>query len=199
MRPVADRSRLGQIRLPIRTARLVLRPPRRSDVSALVPLVADWRVARPTTIPHPYRRSDGEAFVRSQQRQRRDGKGLALLIFDRRTDRLLGGTGFHSIDWRDRRFELGYWVARSEWGKGIATEAAHAVCLEGFRTLRMHRVHAAVVAFNSKSAHVLRKLGFRLEGREREQHRDGRRWVDMLRFGLLAGELRSPPRRASRR
>lgn len=197
MRPVAARSRLAQIRLPIRTARLILRPPRRADVSALVPLVADWRVARATTIPHPYRRSDGEEFVRNQHRQRRRGSAMALLIFDRRTHRLLGGTGFHAIDWRDRRFELGYWVARSEWGKGIATEAAYAVCLEGFRTLQMHRVHAAVVAFNSKSAHVLRKLGFRLEGRERGQHRDGRRWVDMLRFGLLAGELRRP--RATRR
>lgn len=119
---------------------------------------------------------------------------MALLIFDRQDHRLLGGTGFHSINWRDRRFELGYWVAPSEWGKGIATEAAHAVCQEAFRALRMHRVHACVLSFNPRSVRVLRKLGFHLEGRERQHQRDGRGWADMLRFGLLAGELRTPAR-----
>jgi RimJ/RimL family protein N-acetyltransferase len=118
---------------------------------------------------------------------------MALLIFRRKDGRLVGGTGFHSIDWTDRRFELGYWVAPTEWGKGIATEAAYAVCREAFRTLRLHRAHANVYAFNPRSAHVLRKLGFRLEGRAREHHRDGRVWVDVLRFGLLEKELRPPP------
>jgi RimJ/RimL family protein N-acetyltransferase len=149
-------------------------------------------VARPTTIPHPYSTKDGEAFVEACHRNRRAGSNLALLVFDRLDRRLVGGTGFHSIDWTDRRFELGYWVAPAEWGKGIAPEAAYAVCRLAFTTLRMHRIHANVYAFNPRSARVLRKLGFRLEGRAREHHRDGGRWVDVLRFGLLAAELRPP-------
>jgi RimJ/RimL family protein N-acetyltransferase len=121
---------------------------------------------------------------------------MALLIFDRSDGRLLGGTGFHTINWADREFELGYWIAPSEWGKGIAAEAAYAVCREAFRTLRLHRAHAGVYEFNLRSSKVLRRIGFRLEGRDRLRHRDGRKWVDVLRFGLLAGELRAPARRA---
>lgn len=150
-------------------------------------------MARPTRIPHPYTRADGEEFVRFQAVRRRRGSDLALLVFDRADGRLVGGTGLHAIDWADRRFELGYWVAPSEWGRGIATEAAHAVCRTAFRTLRLHRIQANVYAFNARSARVLKKLGFRFEGRARRFHRDGRRWVDELRFGLLAGELRRPP------
>jgi [ribosomal protein S5]-alanine N-acetyltransferase len=184
---------LRRIRLPIQTPRLLLRPPRRSDVPALVPLVADWRVARTTTIPHPHTRRDGYAFIRRTERERRKGTNLALSIRDKTDGRLLGGTGFHQIDWAERRFELGYWVAPPEWGKGIATEAAYAVCREGFRTLRMHRVEAKVFAFNPGSARVLRKVGFRLEARLRKKHRDVTGWVDVLQFGLLADELRPPP------
>lgn len=144
-------------------------------------------------MPHPYSQKDGEEFVQSQSVKRRRGSDLALLVFEKEDGRLVGGTGFHSIDWSDRRFELGYWVAPSEWGRGIATEVAHAVCRVAFTTLRFHRVYANVLAFNHRSARVLGKLGFRLEGRAREDRRDGRRWVDLLRFGLLTGELREPP------
>lgn len=193
MRPPLVPPRLDRIRLPLRTRRLYLRPPAWADLPALVPLVGDRRVARPTTIPHPYSRRDGEEFVRSSRQRRRRGSDLALLIFDRTDGRLVGGTGFHQIDWADLRFELGYWVAPSEWGKGIATEAAHAVCRTAFQTFRLHRANAWVYAFNPRSAHVLRKIGFRPEGRAREHHRDGRSWVDVLRFGLLANELRPPP------
>lgn len=197
MRPRPVQPRRLRVKLPILTPRLLLRPPRLTDLPSLVPLVGDWRVARPTRIPHPYSRKEGEEFVRTSDRKRRAGVSLYLLIFDRKTGRLVGGTGLHEIDWTDCRFELGYWVAPSDWGQGVASEAAYAVCRAAFGTLGLHRVNANVYAFNPRSARVLTKLGFRLEGRSRKHHRDGRRWVDMLRFGLLKGELQ-PPRAGAR-
>lgn len=128
--------------------------------------------------------------------KRKRGSDLALIISDRRSRQLLGGIGLHHIDWRHRRCELGYWVAPREWGKGIAPEAAHALCRAAFRTLRMHRIGAYAYAFNPRSARVLQKLGFRDEGRYRELHRIGRGWVDVKIFGLLAKELRPPARAA---
>jgi len=193
MRTSPEPSLLDRIELPIETRRLLLRPPSRSDVPALVPLVGDWRVARPTRIPHPYSAQQGYDFVRNAAQKRRKGTDLALVILAKENGRLVGGTGIHRIDWGNRYFELGYWVAPSEWGKGIAAEAAYAVCREGFRTLRMHRIEAHVYEFNPRSARVLRKIGFHKEGRLRDGHRDGRRWADVFSFGLLAGELRAPP------
>jgi RimJ/RimL family protein N-acetyltransferase len=192
MRPLRGRPLLHRIRLPIRTRRLLLRPPRRADVPDLVPLVGDRRVARPTRIPHPYSAHEGYKFVRSNERKWKEGSSLALLILDKDDGRILGGTGFHRLNWADRLCELGYWVAPREWGKGIAAEAAYAVCRTAFRTLRLHRIEAGVLAFNPRSARVLQKIGFRQEGRLRAKHRDGRRWADELTFGLLAEELHPP-------
>jgi RimJ/RimL family protein N-acetyltransferase len=192
MRTPPGPSRLHRLKLPIRTPRLLLRPPKRSDVPDLVPLVGDQRVARPTTIPHPYSTREGFKFVQTAARRRREGASLALLIVDPATGRLLGGTGIHNIDWADGRFELGYWIAPTDWGKGIAPEAAFAVCQVAFTKLGLHRAYASVRAFNPRSARVLRKVGFRPEGRSRQHDRDGRGWVDVLRFGLLKGELRAP-------
>ncbi len=184
---------LDRIKLPIETPRCLLRPIRRSDIPALVPLVGDRRVARPTRIPHPYSTQMGYDFVRDAARKRRKGTDLTLVILAKEDGRPIGGTGMHRVDWGNRYFELGYWVAPSEWGKGIAAEAAHAVCREAFRTLGMHRAEAHVYEFNPRSARVLRKIGFRKEGCLRDGHRDGRAWVDVFSFGLLARELRAPP------
>lgn len=145
-----------------------------------------------TRIPHPYRAREGFEFIRASRRHVRKGDTLPLVVTDANDGRLLGGTGLHALDWADRRGELGYWIAPKDWGRGLAPEAAYAVCRLGFATLRLHRIQATVLAVNPRSARVLRKVGFRLEGREREHHRDGRRWVDVLRFGLLADELRPP-------
>ena len=181
--------------MPVETPRFLLRFPRLSDLPALVPLVSDRRVAHPTMIPHPYPKNGGVKYTRDVQRNYRTGKGLGLLIFDKSDGRLVGGIGFHAIDWANRQSEVGYWVAPLDWGRGVAPEAAYAVCRAGFRTLRMHRISAGAFAFNARSARVLRKIGFRLEGRFREARRDGRKWVDVLRFGLLAEELRAPRKR----
>lgn len=53
--------------------------------------------------------------------------------------------------------EVGYWIRRDRWGKGIATEALR-------RFLRLDRarpLHAGVVKHNLASIRVLEKCGFR--------------------------------------
>ena len=64
---------------------------------------------------------------------------------------------------RDGKQEVGYWIGREYWGKGIATEAlsrflAHA---EARRPL-----HAKVAQPNAGSIRVLKKCGFTIVGEE---------------------------------
>jgi RimJ/RimL family protein N-acetyltransferase len=59
--------------------------------------------------------------------------------------------------------EVTYWVGRSHWGKGIATDALIAfLALERARPL-----HARVASDNIASRRVLEKCGFRVIGSER--------------------------------
>lgn len=57
------------------------------------------------------------------------------------------------------KLELGYHVRSDFWGKGIATEAAHALLLA---SARLKAVEATVVPDNTASQKVMTKLGFRI-------------------------------------
>ena len=139
-----------------RTARLLLRPGWAEDAPALAAAIGDEQVVRNlATAPWPYRLRDAEAFLA----QPRDPRLPSLLIFERTegVPRLLGSCGLGRRP--SGAVELGYWVARRFWGRGIATEASGAL-LDIARTLRLPRLQASHFLDNPASGRVLEKLGF---------------------------------------
>jgi len=74
------------------------------------------------------------------------------------------------------------------WNHGYATEAAHAVVDFGFQHFGVHRIWADCVADNVGSAHVLEKLGMKLEGRLREKEYFKGRYWDELIYAVLEEE-----------
>jgi len=139
-----------------RTERLLLRPGWAEDAPALAAAIADERIVRNlATAPWPYRLRDAEAFLA----QPRDPVLPSFLIFER-TDgepRLVGSCGLGRRP--SGAVELGYWIARSHWGRGFATEASSAL-LEIARALRLPRLQASHFLDNPASGRVLEKLGF---------------------------------------
>ena len=83
---------------------------------------------------------------------------------------------------------IGYEFDPKYWNHGYATEAAHAIVDLGFNNFGLHRVWSWCIADNTGSAHVLEKLGMRLEGRLREKEFYKGRWWDTLMYGILAEE-----------
>jgi RimJ/RimL family protein N-acetyltransferase len=63
---------------------------------------------------------------------------------------------------RDEDVEIGYFVAPSRWGEGIATEAASATRDEAFERLALDELIGRCRVENIASARVLAKVGFRL-------------------------------------
>ena len=64
--------------------------------------------------------------------------------------------------------EVGYWIDRAFWGRGVATEALSAfLCLEQTRPL-----YAGVAKHNVASIRVLQKCGFTLSGSADEASND---------------------------
>jgi len=190
-------ARVRRLPLPIRTARLELLLPDLSQVPELVPLLNERTVARWTLhIPHPYGAADAREFVRRARAHRRRGDGLRLLIVRRRDGAVVGGIGLHQMSGDHRRAEIGYWVGRRYRGQGYATEAARSLVKEAFGPLGLHRVEAAVFPGNAASVGVLRRLGFRYEGRHREAVRKDGRWMTDVRFARLATDPVRTPRSA---
>jgi RimJ/RimL family protein N-acetyltransferase len=64
---------------------------------------------------------------------------------------------------KQRTAEVGYWVARAYWGKGIASEALEKFTLLIFENTNLIRLYASVFEGNLASAKVLEKCGYKLE------------------------------------
>ena len=60
----------------------------------------------------------------------------------------------------------------------------------GFRELGLHRFHTGVFPDNPRSMRLLRRLGFRTEGRARQHGLVDGRYRDLILFGLLRREFR---------
>lgn len=83
---------------------------------------------------------------------------------------------------------LMYWVAPEHQGNGYVTAGTRLILDYVFREQSLHKVTANVIESNDASRHVLEKLGFVEEGRQREEcFVDGHR-EDFYRYGLLASE-----------
>jgi RimJ/RimL family protein N-acetyltransferase len=139
-----------------RTERLLLRPGWAEDAPALAAAIADEMIVRNlATAPWPYGLRDAEAFLA----QTRDPALPSFLIFER-TDgapNLVGSCGLGRRP--SGAVELGYWIGRSYWGRGYATEAATAL-IDIARTLGFTRLEGSHFLDNPASGRVLEKLGF---------------------------------------
>ena len=181
---------LRRVRLPVRTARLLLRLPALGDVPDLVRLLRKREVRRLIPIRYAYTHVEARSFVRKARELYRTGHGLHLAITRTSDGAYVGGVGLDGFRPRDGLAHIGYWLGREYWGRGYATEAASRVCEVAFSTLGLHRIETGVVLSNRRSSAVLKRLGFRLEGRSRERTRVDQAWEDDLFYGLLKPELR---------
>jgi [ribosomal protein S5]-alanine N-acetyltransferase len=166
----------------LRTERLVLRPWSVADAEAVLAYAADPEFSRYNlAVPYPYARSEAEEFV-ARVSIPRDGEVDLAVTCD-------GGAPFGGVTLSlrpDARGELGWSIARAEWGRGYATEAATAVRDWGFESLRLEKLLARLDPRNVASRRVAEKLGMRLEGTLRGGGR-----ADELAFGLWRSEWQS--------
>jgi RimJ/RimL family protein N-acetyltransferase len=163
-----------------------LRPLEREDARAIVPWFNDPEVTRYTLRYRPMTLAEEEEFLRSQAAS---PTGLVLGIAVRADDRLVGVTGLHEVDLRNRHAGFGIILGdKPSWGKGYGTEATRLLVRHAFETLNLNRVWLHVYEYNERGVRVYQKTGFRLEGRLRQDtFRDGRYW-DTLVMAVLREE-----------
>ena len=154
----------------IRSARLFLRPAWPEDWAELHAAVNDESVVRNLArAPWPYRADDAQAFVNREADPRHPDFLVTLPGAD--GTRIIGCAGLAPGE--HGAVELGYWIARSHWGQGFATEAARAV-LAVAQALGHDRIEASHFLDNPASGRVLRKLGFTATGEHRPRRSEGR-------------------------
>lgn len=144
----------------ITTARLRLRAPQPADAERVAELCNDVDIPRMTSrMPWPYGLADATAFVARAGDQDRDRENTFLI--EHGEDGVVGCIGLFMTG---RLPEVGYWVGRPYWGRGIATEATQAALRWARDEWRRKVIVAGHFADNPASAEVLSKSGFLYTG-----------------------------------
>lgn len=176
------------IDLPLRTERLVLRPPRMEDAETLFAIHADPETMRYWATP-PW--TDPQLAI---DRVARDCENIAQGVAMRLHlepvggGPILGAVTLFAFVQPSARAETGYILARHAWGRGYAQEAMRALITYAFATLGLRRLEADIDPRNAGSRKLLERLGFTQEGFLRERWRVGEEVCDTALYGLLARE-----------
>ncbi len=143
----------------------LLRPLVAADALALARHANDrdiWLNLR-DRFPHPYGLSDAEDYIAAvAARPTQISFGIDSAGEAAGTVSLMLGE-----DIARRTAEIGYWLGRAYWGRGIMTAAVRAVTTYALATLALDRVFALPFVENEASSRVLERAGYRREGRMR--------------------------------
>jgi RimJ/RimL family protein N-acetyltransferase len=154
--------------LQLETERLLLRRWHTGDLEPIAALSAD-----PEVMEHfPATLSGTEAallIARLEAGFERDGYGFWAVEL-RETGALAGFVGLSPVPEEIRlapAVEIGWRLARTQWGRGIAHEAASAALAYGFGVLGLDEIVAYTAATNDRSRRLMERLGMR-----RDEDRD---------------------------
>jgi ribosomal-protein-alanine N-acetyltransferase len=154
----------------IETERLTLRLPQAADVPLIISYYGDNRAHlqpfSPTFAPDFLDEAMWLEQVRIRTREHAAGESLRAFLFAREArDRIAGNLNLTQVHRGAlQSCVLGYNLARDEQGKGYMTEAVKGAVGFAFERWRLHRVTANHMPRNARSAAVLRRCGFQIEG-----------------------------------
>lgn len=167
---------------------LVLRTWLPGDLDALLKACQDPEIQCWTTIPSPYLREHAQLFIDACALRWVQGLASFAILDPDETD-LLGSIGFVGLP-EQGAVEVGYWVAPSARGRGVATGATRLVCDWAFEMLGFERVEWQAYVGNDGSLRVAQRCGFTVEGTLRARGYQRGAYRDIWIAGLLRGDRR---------
>jgi RimJ/RimL family protein N-acetyltransferase len=162
-----------------------LRTLKSSDAHSICKNANDKEISENTPLPYPYTLKHAHDFIRICQRHYKNKTDYELGIEFKRTGEIIGMISLMHIDNKNRNAEVGYWLGKRYWKKGIASEALTLILNFGFNNLKSVRIYAKVLHTNLPSIKLLQRTGFKYEGRMRKSVLKDGGWFDKLMFALL--------------
>jgi len=157
--------------MELKTKRLILRKPKKSDWKDLVEGVGEYDVAKMLLkIPHPYKKKDADVYIkmvikRWKQKKQEDYTFFVELKSEKK---VIGAIGIHRIDWFSEVGATSSWINKKYWRNGYMTEAKIAVNDFAFNKLKLRRLNSDVFTENKASNATQLKMGYKLEGTKRK-------------------------------
>ena len=140
-----------------------LRPLTMNDLDSFVLHANDFDIAKNMTdrFPFPYTPEHAKTFIEMAT----EDDPIHIFAIDI-NGYAVGGIGIHpQTDIMQKNAELGYWIGKAYWNKGIVSKAIIQMIEFGFKTYDITRIFARPFGSNLASQRVLEKTGFILEAR----------------------------------
>ncbi|MBD1845285.1 GNAT family N-acetyltransferase [Cyanobacteria bacterium FACHB-63] len=173
------------------TSRLIVRLLQQNDIAAIVRYYTENRAflepfepLRPTNF---YSREFWSQQIEKSLIEFGYDRSLRLFLFKKDDPRtVIGAVNFTNMSQGILySCSLGYSLAEKEQGNGYMNEALQAAIQYVFNDLNLHRISANYMPHNRRSANVLKKLGFVIEGYARDYLLINGKWEDHIRSSLI--------------
>jgi ribosomal-protein-alanine N-acetyltransferase len=148
--------------MQLETERLWLKGWSDEDLDAFRPLATDPEVLKYINGGVPWTEAELVEYI-GRQRGHLEKHGYCMWrLVEKATGRMVGFGGIQPL--KDAPgTEIGWWLARDCWDKGLATEAARASLSDAFTRCGLTRLIAVAMPDNTASRHIMDKLGMTYE------------------------------------
>jgi RimJ/RimL family protein N-acetyltransferase len=134
------------------------------DWTALRTIATDPEVMRYINDGQPWPDLQIREFVQRQMGHLANHGFCLWKLIDKRENHFLGFCGLQPLVIAGRKeVEIGWWLARAQWGQGLATEAAQTALQDGFERAGLTRVIAIAQSANRASTRIMEKIGMHYE------------------------------------
>lgn len=144
------------------TLRLQMLPWHADDWLQLKPIAQDPEVMRHISSGEPWGDQRIRQFVERQVVLYAQRGFCLWRLIDKTSGEMIGFCGLQPLEGTPD-VEIGWWLARSRWGQGLATEAAREAMRDGLEQVGLKRIVAIAQPENRASIHVMEKLGMSFE------------------------------------
>jgi [ribosomal protein S5]-alanine N-acetyltransferase len=169
--------------MELRLKAAIIREWRRQDEDALVAHANDKEIWRNLTdrFPFSYTKKDARDWIEFNLRS--DPPMNFAIVID---GEAVGGIGIGiREDVRRRSAEIGYWLSKKHWGKGIVTEALQVFTEYAFKNYDICRLEAHVFEWNPASMRVLEKAGYIREACLKKAATKDTKTIDLMLYAAI--------------
>jgi len=169
----------------IMTKKFTLRPFKKSDAKSIAKYVNDKTIYDNTLhIPYPYKLKDAREWMDRTMPEYNKRKPSKFHLGIEIKGEIVGCVSLMELQ-GGHKAELGYWLARKYWRKGIMSEAVAEMCEVGFKKFDLKRIYAYTFLHNKGSQGVLKKNGFKKEGMLKKNILKDGKYIDEYLFAKV--------------
>ena len=119
---------------------------------------------------------------------RKEGTGIWWGIYEQKDQKFCGAVGFNHLDQTHKKAEIGLWLLKKYWGKGILKIVMPKIFEYGFNALNLNRIEGFVDSDNAKCKKALEKIKFNYEGTMRSSEIKNGVNIDVEIYSILKSE-----------